>query len=131
RYPASAEILERATGQSLIRLHVDACRGQSPELPSISHGESWGKAILFARHALTIAASFPSQIEKTFPQRGNWPSVADLPDTGWKAAAGQPILTAFAQAGSLSAVEDQLRHRLSHLEQLLLSTTPAAAVPRR
>ena len=131
RYPASAEILERATGQSLVRLHVDACRGESPELPSISHGESWGKAILFARHALTIAASFPSQIERTFPQQGNWPSVADLPATGWKAVAGQPILTVFAQADSLAAVEDQLRHRLSHLEQLLLPTTPPAAVPHR
>ena len=131
RYPASAEILERATGQSLVRLHVDACRGRSPEPPSISHGESWGKAILFARHSLTIPASFPSQIERTFPQQGNWPSVADLPATGWKAAAGHPVLTVFAQAESLAAVEDQLRRRASHLEQLLLPTTPRAAAPHR
>ena len=40
RYPASAEILERATGQSLVRLHVDACRGRSPEPPIVRFAEA-------------------------------------------------------------------------------------------
>jgi predicted ATP-grasp superfamily ATP-dependent carboligase len=131
RYPASAEILERATGQSLVRLHVDACRGEPTRPASMSHEKSWGKAILFARQSLTIPRSFPSLLEKTGCQTGDWPSVADLPAAGRKIAAGRPVLTVFARADSPAEVEDQLRQGLKRLEDQLLPTASLATSSRR
>ena len=131
RYPASAEILERATGQSMVRLHVDACRGTSPQPASMSHQRSWGKAILFARQSLTIPTAFASQLERTACQPGDWPSVADLPAAGRKIAAGRPVLTVFAAADSPAEVEDQLRQRVNRLERQLLGTPAMETSSRR
>jgi predicted ATP-grasp superfamily ATP-dependent carboligase len=127
RISASAEIIERTTGQSLIGLHVDACRGASPRPRSESTTGQWGKAILFARQSLVVPAAFPSLFRTAEQDEGSWPSVADLPSAGSRIAGGRPVLTVFARGQSAGEVETRLRERIHRLEQQILpSTLPLA-----
>ncbi|MFP6648766.1 MAG: ATP-grasp domain-containing protein, partial [Pirellulaceae bacterium] len=127
RFPASAEIIERTTGQTLIGLHVDTCRGASPRPRTESTTGQWGKAILFARQPLVIPAAFPSRFRTAEQEDGGWPSVADLPSAGSRIAGGHPVLTVFARGQSSGEVETQLRERIHRLEQQILpSTAPLA-----
>jgi predicted ATP-grasp superfamily ATP-dependent carboligase len=104
RYPASVEILERATGCSALANHGTAfgaaLADASPPTPGANPAARWsdglplwGKAILFANRPFI------------FPKRGPWeeafemclhdPEVpfADIPAPGARIEAGQPIYT--------------------------------------
>lgn len=97
RYTASVEVVEHACGVAALGLHrraFDPASTAAPTLPA-TRG-SLGKAILFARQALT------------FPERGPWcdgvhsplhefPPFADIPMAGEPIEAGHPICTLFAQ----------------------------------
>lgn len=126
RFPASAEIIERTTGQSLVGLHVNACRGESPELAPVSTQQQWGKAILYARHGLKIPPAFPSPARTAERGEEGWPSVADLPKPGSQIALGHPVLTVFAHGKSPGDVENQLREQIRELEQQILPAVSLA-----
>jgi predicted ATP-grasp superfamily ATP-dependent carboligase len=118
RYPASAEVLERAGGFSAIGLHVEACgSGTLPAPPSFQQGY-FGKAILFARRECVAHAAF-ARSAQTARDRGPWPEIADVPAEGSPVAAGWPVMTVFAQAESLAAVQQQLDASLEHWRQLI------------
>ncbi len=127
RFSASAEIIERTTGQSLIGLHVDACRGMSPPPGAENATGQWGKAILFARQPLVIPTAFPSPFRTAEQDEGGWPLVADVPSAGSRIAGGHPVLTVFAQGQSAAEVETQLRERIHRLEQQILPSTSTLA----
>ena len=132
RYCASAEIIERATDQSMVRLHVDACRKESPEPVPASLAERWGKAILFARQSLVIPDNFRSLIEMHDPDHNTWPLLADLPTAGQQISTGHPVLTVFARGHSLQEVETGLRDKVVQLERQLLPVhSPLATDPGR
>jgi len=126
RFPASAEIIERTTGQSLVGLHVDACRGQSPQPVAVTAGQ-WGKAILFARQPLVMPTDFSSRPKTGEQDEGDWPAVADLPFAGSRIASGHPVLTVFARGQSPGEVETRLRERMHVLEQQILPSTSRLA----
>jgi predicted ATP-grasp superfamily ATP-dependent carboligase len=97
RYTAAVEIVERA--------HADA-------------NACFGKAILFAKQPLTMDA----QLCETLLSDADsirWPRLADIPIRGTKIAIGQPVLTTFASATSVQAVEIELQRCIKELEQQL------------
>lgn len=111
RYPASAEVLERASGASLVGAHVAACRGGATVL---RHGESIGrgagKLIVYARRDEPASAEF---VERLIAQRGPdplVPLVADIPRPGTRLLPGWPVCTLLADGGSREEVLESL-HR--------------------
>jgi predicted ATP-grasp superfamily ATP-dependent carboligase len=146
RYPASAEVLERALGVSLVGLHVQACRaatggerGKPPahRLHSSSSDASadWagasligseaprgsrlaGKAILYAQRDLVVAAKFVHRLAAA--NRGladPWsPAIADLPTAGSRIRAGWPVLTLLEDGRDANEVEDRLRQRAAEIQ---------------
>jgi predicted ATP-grasp superfamily ATP-dependent carboligase len=119
RYPASVEVLERATGLRALALHAEAfdpdwrAGGVSPRSASTS-GDSppplTGKAILYAR------------ADVAFPAIGPWSHAidfADLPHPGDVIEAGRPILTIFADGADEVACLSALRGRAAEVEACL------------
>jgi predicted ATP-grasp superfamily ATP-dependent carboligase len=105
RYCASMELVERAAGVSLFRIHLDACAGRLPERPSPAP-RVLGKAIVFARHEVLIDD----------PARWN-AEIADVPHPGERIAAGRPVCTVFADGrdgercmAALSTAADGVYH---------------------
>ena len=102
RYSASMELLERAADVSLFALHAAACGGRLPAVPPASPRRMHGKAIVYARRAITAGDT-----------RG-WlrdVSIADVPQPGERIPRGRPICTVFASARSESACRDALAAR--------------------
>jgi uncharacterized protein len=88
RWSASMELVERATGASLFRLHAAACAGRLPPAPRRLDARVHGKAIVFARRAIVV------------PGSGRWTRarIADIPHPGERIARGHPICTVLADA---------------------------------
>jgi predicted ATP-grasp superfamily ATP-dependent carboligase len=85
RYSASMELIERATGLLLFRVHAESCAGRLPRLPG-APAEVWGKAIVFARRATVIDDPTAWGID-----------LADVPHRGERIARGRPVCTVFAR----------------------------------
>jgi predicted ATP-grasp superfamily ATP-dependent carboligase len=96
RYSASMELVERATGLSLFRTHVDACAGRLGEAPAVGRDVP-GKAIIFARHDVVVGDPARWRVD-----------LADIPHPGERIAAGRPICTVFARARTASACRAEL-----------------------
>ncbi|MCE9555723.1 MAG: ATP-grasp domain-containing protein, partial [Planctomycetes bacterium] len=122
RYPASAEVLERACGFSAIGLHVDACaRSRLPSSVTTVARCFAGKAIHFSAAAHRV----PGQLLlwADHQNRGSlWPSVADVPELNGLLARGAPVLTVLAEGSDPQQVENSLRQQISAAEQLLHCT---------
>ena len=97
RWPASVEVLERASGFSAWAWHRWACAGGSRPKPIAQPGQTVAKAILFAPVDLQFPEGWPVDHEA-------W---ADLPAPGEKTPAGSPVVTCLA-----SALADNLCRRL-------------------
>jgi predicted ATP-grasp superfamily ATP-dependent carboligase len=128
RYTASTEVLELATRTSVLMKHAlvfDPSFSPCDSRPENASGTPTiiGKAILFARAALT------------FPQEGPWsnaltkktdfwamPALADIPTPGHPIAAQQPILTLFARDDSIAACKIQLQQLAADLDRLLFAS---------
>jgi predicted ATP-grasp superfamily ATP-dependent carboligase len=112
RYTASVEVLEYAAGVPALALHrqVFDPTAPAPSIPPVKEGSFLGKAILFAREALT------------FPEDGPWmavlreprpvdavPPFADIPNAGERIETGRPVLTFFTWGESPGACRDALQ----------------------
>jgi predicted ATP-grasp superfamily ATP-dependent carboligase len=122
RYTASVEVLEYATGMTALAWHrrvfTDGLPGRSaPPFPAASRV---GKAILFAREDLVFPDDGPwmDEIRKPTPLHEP-PPFADIPAPGERIAAGRPVLTLLAHAGSDEACIDDLRRRAADLDRHL------------
>jgi predicted ATP-grasp superfamily ATP-dependent carboligase len=119
RYTASIEIVEYTSGVSALALHrqVFEPTDPAPSIPPARQGRFLGKAILFAREALT------------FPEEGPWMTVlreprpvdevsqfADIPHAGERIEAGRPVLTFFAWGDSPAACRDALQQIAADLD---------------
>ncbi len=118
RYPASVEILERCSGCSAVKLHVDACRNApqivAPERPT---GEKFcGKAIVYAPRDLNVDHSAHLHL---WQQRGDplKPEVADIPMAGTEIPRHRPILTIFAEGPNREHVVAALRSKTKTIVQ--------------
>lgn len=105
RWCASMELVERACGIALFEAHASACRTRvlpplrlHPDRP----GEVYGKAILYARQAVTIGDTDPWLAAA---------DVADVPHRGERMTAGQPVCTVLATGSSAEACLDRLARR--------------------
>jgi predicted ATP-grasp superfamily ATP-dependent carboligase len=120
RYTASVEVLEHAMGVSAVRLHANVFDGGRHEEESHAAPQTVGKAILFAREALTVPADGPWTTTLDQPVT-TLAAFADLPHAGARIEKGQPLLTVFAQAQSLPACQDELRQRAQSLDRWLFA----------
>lgn len=121
RYPASAEVLERALGLSAVGLHVAACRdGTLPAVPQ-AHGSRWsGKAILYARTDGEATVRL-LDLRREFPREPAAPALADIPPPGTKLRRGRPVLTVLADGVERQAVFATLQNIAGNVEVLLAS----------
>lgn len=92
RWSASVELFDRRSVEPLFGLHAAACAeavvpGRVPVRPSADRLVS-GKAIIFARHAVTVGDT------------AEWidEGIGDVPRPGQKIPAGRPVCTVFASA---------------------------------
>jgi uncharacterized protein len=115
RYTASLEVLERALGLPAIALHVEACSSDRlPDEPtSREHGETCGKAIVFAECRLSVENDWREQAGPTRSKA--WPLVADTPEPGSIIEAGWPIATVLASGRDTEQVRRLLRERAAQL----------------
>ena len=108
RYPASVEVLERATG---LRALEWQCRPVSPRPadspPRLGETRLHCKAILYARCDVVMRTAAIQE------------NLADLPHPGERIEAGRPILTLFAEGADDAACLAALRARAAEVEASL------------
>jgi predicted ATP-grasp superfamily ATP-dependent carboligase len=108
RYTAAVEVLEEATGLAALAWHRRAFDADAPNPPEPSRPNGVvGKAILYARQALT------------FPSDGPWrdtSAFADIPDAGQRIEARRPVLTMFARAADVTSCLDALKATATRLD---------------
>ena len=108
RWCASMELVERAYGLSVFRVHAAACRdGVLPDfnLENVRRSApASGKAIVFARRDVTVGDT------STWLSAGeaHTHEIRDVPKPGTHIRAGRPICTVFATASDSRACRDEL-----------------------
>jgi predicted ATP-grasp superfamily ATP-dependent carboligase len=119
RYTASVEVLEYAAGIPALALHrqVFDPTDPAPSIPPAEEGFFLGKAILFAREALTFPEDGPWQpVLRDLRPVSEAPPFADVPHAGQRIDAGRPVLTFFARGDSPAACRDALQEIAADLD---------------
>jgi predicted ATP-grasp superfamily ATP-dependent carboligase len=112
RYPASAEIIERSLGVSVVGLHAAAFGFHPPRSDRLRRTcAAAGKVILFSPTALTATRRLIQGLGWTGNGRDP-PTLADVPRPGTPIPQGAPVATLFAEAPSCRAVLFRLRGRI-------------------
>lgn len=123
RYSASVEVLERATRQSLLALHVaayaNAAAGDSPSLTL----RVTGKAIVYAESDGRVLPEL-DQLVRKLNRDAERPDIADLPAASQEFFRGQPLCTVFADGQSADEVRRALADRCDEVQRAL---RPSAA----
>lgn len=117
RPTASAELVERATGESILGTHLAAFGLGSPvSVHSSPPGDPiWSKAILFTADPVTID---DPMLDRLRALCGPWtdadglPAMADIPRPGQVLRCGAPIVTAFARGHTATESIAELRRRI-------------------
>ena len=112
RYPASAELYERAFGWPLMRWHVDACRQSSiPTGAKRFDGEPvanpQGKLIVYAPRDF-VAPDIVPVVKELDCSLGEHLSVADVPQAGTLIRHDQPICTLLTEGPRIEQCRDRL-----------------------
>lgn len=123
RPTASAELVERASGESILATHLAAFGLASPRPSSGPASDTrWSKAILFAPAVVTIDEPF---VTRLLDRTARWtsadgrPALGDVPQPGQTLRAGSPVLTVFAHGESVAESLDVLRKRIAALEAVV------------
>jgi predicted ATP-grasp superfamily ATP-dependent carboligase len=99
RFQGTLETVEAATGENLVRLHLDACRGRLPAAPPVPQRTS-ARRILFADRDLVVGDDLSVLA----------PAVADVPPPGTAIPAGSAVVSVRAcgsDAGRAGALLDK------------------------
>ncbi|MDA0833051.1 MAG: ATP-grasp domain-containing protein [Planctomycetota bacterium] len=117
RYPASTEVLEIATGRSMLEEHLTGSLRAQPELgrfsellqnevqsSRISFRGCVGKAILYAPRQFVVK-DILCAIDPIYG-----PMISDVPQVGETIEAGHPICTILAKEKSIIQCEQHLHH---------------------
>ena len=129
RWSASMELVERAYGVSMFGIHAAACvNGVLPAFDlkqARRRRRTMGKAIVFAREALTAGATHRFLDDEM---------VKDIPRPGDHISVGEPICTVFEEDTDLERCRGGLRRRaqsimsaIAVMTMLALSTASASA----
>ncbi|HVC99408.1 MAG TPA: ATP-grasp domain-containing protein [Pirellulales bacterium] len=124
RYPASAEILDRALENSAVGWHVKACRERElPVVPEPAVDRWHGKRIHFARRD-TVAS--PEFVENAMICNSGrpWPTIADIPAPETRFHAGQPVFTVLAEGPNRESVLQRLAAVEHDFAEALSSNLP-------
>ena len=100
RYTASMELVERAYGLNVFSVHLEALAGTLPDFSLARHnaGPFLGKAIVFARQALTVPETMG----------GVECGRRDLPFPGDRIKPGHPVCSVFAEGDGRDSCLNQL-----------------------
>jgi predicted ATP-grasp superfamily ATP-dependent carboligase len=113
RYTASVELLERATGVQAVAVHAAACRDHRlPQSATPPTTHCLGKAVIYARRQIVVGPAFHDFVARENTNQ-DWPRIADVPASGERLVAGQPLVTVFAAGESTADVRRRLR-RFAH-----------------
>jgi predicted ATP-grasp superfamily ATP-dependent carboligase len=123
RPTASAELVERSMGGSILEQHLAAFGLRSPVSPPSARPDDtvWSKAILFAAHPLPLDGHL---IERVRGLAAPWSdadghgAIADIPRAGQVLRAGAPVLTVFGRGESPAASTAELRRRIEALQAI-------------
>lgn len=111
RFTAAMELAERRDGISIFAAHVAGCThalATYGPLATPSRGSgAVGKAIVFARHALTVGPATPDWLAD--------PDVRDIPRPGTHIPRGAPICSVFAVADTGVECQAQLLRRANRI----------------
>lgn len=111
RYSASVEILELALNTSCFRMHARVFQNQGdyePAAVTILPARSLGKCVLYAQSPCRVKRDAPCYRQ---PVNVSNYQYADVPRPGAVHLAGEPILTLFAAADSITSCESVLREK--------------------
>jgi predicted ATP-grasp superfamily ATP-dependent carboligase len=132
RYPASTEVLELASGVSMIGLHARACTEREPPQTSPLTSRGYvGKAVVYAPGDFLVT----KEQNQRWHASNNWPAaafqtqssplirsrytVADIPGVGTHVPAGAPVVTLIERARDAATVRRRLRSRCVALRKRL------------
>lgn len=131
RPTASMELFERSGAGSIAGHHMEACGFATPFIRPLEPPASpqpaatWAKAVLFAPRHIPISQELIDGLAEettSWTQAdGGWPALADIPRPGQVLAAGTPVLTVFAVAGTPDDALVGLRRRVAHVDAWLTS----------
>lgn len=106
RLTASTEVLEAACDRGAFPLHEAACvRGELPRAEPWTARGCRGKAYVFAASQTLVTEELSDRLFAL-------PDAADLPAPGTLAAAGEPLLTLFAEGATPAECLRNLRRRV-------------------
>jgi predicted ATP-grasp superfamily ATP-dependent carboligase len=115
RYPASVEVLERATGIPALPMHRTAFEPAAPVGSQVPAADRVvGKAILYAPRRVVVPEHDRIEFEHDAA------IVADIPAAGEVIQPGWPILTALTEAASHEECRASLMERAARLKTVLL-----------
>lgn len=116
RPTASAELVERSTGTSIMATHLAAFGHASPRSSHTGCPGVWSKAILFAARPTPIDTRLLDRLAaRAAPWTGadGHPALADIPRPGQVLRAGAPVLTIFARGDTEPESTAELDHRIA------------------
>ena len=123
RYPASAEVIERASGAAVLAEHAAAfARPVPPPAPPDPGPVVVGKAILYAPRRLVmpeLGLLRPEDTDQTFDRRSIFDRYADVPHAGEVVESGWPVLTVFAEGQTMDDCRRALQARTDEVSRLL------------
>lgn len=120
RYTASLELFERSYRYALLTRHRAIFEeAPLPIFPRLDPSIIWGKAILYARQSFAFPADGPwlASLEDGVDLDNT--EYADIPHAGAIIERGQPVLTMFASAATVSECETMLQEKAQALDRRL------------
>jgi predicted ATP-grasp superfamily ATP-dependent carboligase len=129
RYPASSEVLELASGVSIVGLHAHACTQRSlPKVAAMASRGIVGKAVVYAPGDFVVTAAqnrcwYAANTPRSTTRPASNYAVADIPSVSTHVPKGAPVVTLIERARDAATVRRRLRSRCVALrKQLQLSS---------
>ncbi len=120
RYPASAEVLELASGVSIIGLHARACtQGRLPPFATLASRGYVGKAVVYAPGDFVVTAAQNRRWLAANAMIRSRYKVADIPRVSTHVPAGAPVVTLIERGRDVATVRRRLRSRCVALRKRL------------
>ena len=117
RYPASAEVLERAGKFSAVAHHLESCNGQLPKLAPEKADQFMGKLVVYTETNASIGDAFHDYVSSV--NQGRYPLIADIPQPNSIIQQGRPVTTVFTSGETIDEVISRLARRASEVRSLL------------